>query len=1658
MTERLLYPPELDSQAKWDPFDPGLEGSRHGISRDLSLAIWERVRADATDSEGRCNMGEARRRFHELAALLAARGGRLQSAVGRTTRVRTEILGEPFDDRCARLLAPRVPGRQTLFEVEARRRAQLDHDSAPAADAAPPAAKPELPGASDVTQSLAALLSAAPPARATPPATGPMPARGLLDLRVWTPQGRRDVGEPAAAEPHATTSVLRERLQHTFGGDARDVELRPDDGRVGAAEAVTVDETVFIGRWDDGDALLRVGHEVAHAIQQRRGRAAGETDAATLPSVRRASLELEAERAGRALVGGLPFAVRGAAPTTVALFRGGPALPPANQSPDEGTQQHDPEQSPEQRPGHERSPDHQGPGGDAKGEAAANPSDPAHADLAAGKDIPGGKDTPAGKTAAGPDGSGQAAQATPVTAHGAGPGGGIGAGPGPGAAAVTAGAVDASDPGSLLGSLEHAPPSSLPTTLTSVQAATPQAFQSMRTQVQAEMPKIPTPTGLPVRPDGTAPRDRAPEVAASPRQQPVVHPAPVASAQRTPETLVHEAPAAPPPAPTHLAGADDHGQGQAPAAHDPALAQSAQSALSGVRLGANQVSATATEVPSVEMQGETDPAQLDTAQVTAQSETTAAVIDARRATMQDCGEHDISPKADPEMLEAELASGTAGAAPGEGGAAKPAAPDALPAEARASIDAEASPVLHDKIDAEHQRYTAGKAQQDAAKRAAHEQTRAEIAQAETDARTRQTDAQAAARGEVTTARADWQHEIDHVDHDFRTQAKAARDQHRQGIVTEQQTANRKAAEHIQSAEKAADQEKRKAEAEAQKKKDEGKKESGGFFGWLKSKAKALIDGIKSAVNFIYDNLRKAVKAVFEAAKKLALGVIELARKAIVALIKAYGEVLKGLVKVALAAFPQLRDRILRRIDQAVQKATQVVNAIADGLKKAVTALIDFLAKTIDSILGLIQDLYNAALTVIGMLITGQFKELLQKLGQVISAAKTAPGQFETAAYEELLGGDLDQPLSPAELLAAGRTPPPGLTQEGDGVADAGPQGDTAPAAGDAAADAHAEGDHAEGGEPIPHPPWTEANVGVDQAMQGEQLEPELAREVQARTGGGDGTVELGESDDQTRSLDYMLGRTAGQDAAQPTSDNAAHSPEAQGGDAAQQPAAQLGADGLTPRERAAVKWQLMKKGLADWWSKNWPYVLAGGVLAVAGFIVANILTGGAILAALPAIMTVVGEIMMGVAILKIVEHVRDFLQKAWSGDIRGGGKSLAKGLAAGAIELIMLLTFKVGEAAVRGARVAARGVVRGAQAAARGAARAGRAAVRGVERGAEALARSSVRVVAAIGRGSQYVIRAGKVLLRGVGEAVARGVKSLRELGARLLSRTRFKGFRIRVAERRWNLEGRINPWVVLASGRIVEVDSLPKDAKAGNMVEDVVDGQPGRVVSVGSEPPDVGDVARALGEPPADPMAVQRAIRRLDTTAERIAELERKVASGRRLSQLENQELYNLREELKAPQSLSTSEPFVNARSDATRVMPLDAEVPPRQVPYVEQAQRLMNELNKPGATFGDGSVAMSIVGEQVAGGQAARAVIGKTLHYAKGVDHLQPLYRLIESGNLPRPAVQRLLQETHKIEQAVAWASQYRRAVAAGPATLDDLPSWAQAYRELLEGLRPH
>ncbi|HEX8114063.1 MAG TPA: DUF4157 domain-containing protein [Kofleriaceae bacterium] len=119
---RWMHPPELARTPERDQFDPVIDGKRYGLPRELLLAIWERVCRDATDRAGRLDADPMQRRFHELAAWIAAHDGRLHSDVGRLTYVQTDTIGVPRGALAVDELAPRAPGRTTLVDAETRPR------------------------------------------------------------------------------------------------------------------------------------------------------------------------------------------------------------------------------------------------------------------------------------------------------------------------------------------------------------------------------------------------------------------------------------------------------------------------------------------------------------------------------------------------------------------------------------------------------------------------------------------------------------------------------------------------------------------------------------------------------------------------------------------------------------------------------------------------------------------------------------------------------------------------------------------------------------------------------------------------------------------------------------------------------------------------------------------------------------------------------------------------------------------------------------------------------------------------------------------------------------------------------------------------------------------------------------------------------------------------------------------------------------------------------------------------------------------------------------------------------------------------------------------------------------------------------------------------
>lgn len=865
-------------------------------------------------------------------------------------------------------------------------------------------------------------------------------------------------------------------------------------------------------------------------------------------------------------------------------------------------------------------------------------------------------------------------------------------------------------PAALLDALAAGPASQLGPALIAAQADLPGALHAQRDAMVERLPELPTPTGIAVQETPHA-VPKAVEVPAATQFMPPKAQGPEPSAQ--PE-LVLEAPAAA-PEPTRLSAAETA---------DGELAASAQRALASVQLPTEAIP-DAAPPPLVQLSGEADPQRMLDAQGEATSAVSESSAHALRLSAQDFGEQGIGPAPDSDLLSAS-------SLPSAPPALSLSFPElrALPPALTTALDVHASPPLYVRLQDPIAQTLASEQQLHVDAHAAQDQAGADISRVESEAVAAQLAARQDASVEVGVARGEWQTGIERIQVDALSQGEAERDKQTRAIAAEKLGADAKARAHIEDADRqaAAKEDEAKRQAAAETAKAEG--ESDGFLGWAQDKARAFIDGLKATVNAIYDGLRAAVKALFEAATRLASGVIELAQRAIVQLIQLHAEALKRILDVALAAFPELAERIRARIDAAVAQATELVQGAADLLKAGVVGALDLLADTLDALLAFAQDGYDAAFSLIGMVVSGEWAEIMEGLENLISAAGQAPPQFEAAAYEELLGGDLTQALSPVELEMAGLAP------SGAVGAQVGP-------------------------------PWTPENVGVDPVVTGLQLSPELSEQLMAQTG-GEGALEFGWSEDPSRNMHAILGLDAPQGARSEVAPD----------------------DGLSVRERAAARWTIMKQSVSDWWSANWPTVLGGGVLGVAGFLAANLLTGGAVMAALPPILSVLGPLFMGVMAAQVGGHVADYLTKGWAGDAQGGGKSLAKALAVGAVELASLLTFKAGGAALKGAKAVARGAARGA---------------RGAMKGASQLAR----------KGADYVIARGKVLLEGVGgRGFAKGFKSIDELGQGLQNKTKFKGYRIRLERRRFVLEGKINPWVKIAEGQVVEVEGREAGAR----------------------------------------------------------------------------------------------------------------------------------------------------------------------------------------------------------------------------------------------------
>jgi hypothetical protein len=251
-----------------------------------------------------------------------------------------------------------------------------------------------------------------------------------------------------------------------------------------------------------------------------------------------------------------------------------------------------------------------------------------------------------------------------------------------------------------------------------------------------------------------------------------------------------------------------------------------------------------------------------------------------------------------------------------------------------------------------------------AQRTAAERARAdtEMSQLEQANSQEQAGERAAAKREVAGLRGQWTTAQQELVAGAQREADAKTSETLETVATERGAAEEKATAHYEQGQQEAQNAKHDAEQQAASERQKAQSQSsGGLLGAIGSAAQSLFDKAKQAVQSVFDRARQLVQSAIERAQQLATAVMERGRQAIVGAIRIAGAVLTAIGDRVLVAFPMLRDRFRKAIQERIAAAEAAVNKLANVLKHAVQAALNLLGTALSAAIGLLHQGMKAAL-------------------------------------------------------------------------------------------------------------------------------------------------------------------------------------------------------------------------------------------------------------------------------------------------------------------------------------------------------------------------------------------------------------------------------------------------------------------------------------------------------------------------------------------------------------------------------------------------------------------------------------------------------------------------------------------------------------------------
>jgi hypothetical protein len=372
-------------------------------------------------------------------------------------------------------------------------------------------------------------------------------------------------------------------------------------------------------------------------------------------------------------------------------------------------------------------------------------------------------------------------------------------------------------------------------------------------------------------------------------------------------------------------------------------------------------------VPHLPLEGSADPGSVQQHRANLRTGLEREHASGQQEAAQPLGEDEVFPTVPAETLRAAVAQ-----APGANGhaAGAPGAPDDGQApsiiaeqEKGAEIQGAVSAGLS-SLASQRQDYT----QRTAGERAKSD---AEMKQLEQTNSQEQSGERVATKREVLGMRRQWTAAQQEVVAGAQSEADAKTSETVQAVAEERASAEQQAAVHYQEGQAAAERARREGEQQAAAERQKTQSQSpGGLLGAIGSVAQSLFDKAKQVVQSVFDRARQLVRSAIEKAQQLATAVMERARQTIVSAIRAAGSVLMAIGDRVLVAFPALRTRFRKAIQDRIAAAEAVVNKLATGLKQAVQGALNLLGSALSATIGLLHQGMQAAIDGVRSVVRG----------------------------------------------------------------------------------------------------------------------------------------------------------------------------------------------------------------------------------------------------------------------------------------------------------------------------------------------------------------------------------------------------------------------------------------------------------------------------------------------------------------------------------------------------------------------------------------------------------------------------------------------------------------------------------------------------------------